>query len=215
MRFLCKKLSMTVLVVANDAMRSALGEPTVEVNWVNEIGQEAIDLKPVVCIDLLFDNSQYRRQQLHSLGSSLVIVNSVIDTLAEIDNSFVRVNAWPGFLTGNLIEAVSNDAGKKEMAERIFTLFGKKLEWVTDIPGMLTPRIIASIINEAYFTLEEDVSTKDEIDVAMKLGTNYPYGPFEWSSMIGLSNIHQLLTKLSLGKSRYVPSQLLTKEAGV
>jgi 3-hydroxyacyl-CoA dehydrogenase len=42
------------------------------------------------------------------------------------------------------------------------------------------------IINEAYFALEDNVSTKAETDIAMKLGTNYPYGPFEWGQLIGL-----------------------------
>ena len=43
------------------------------------------------------------------------------------------------------------------------------------------------IINEAYFTWEAGTSTKEEIDIAMKLGTGYPYGPFEWGEKIGLS----------------------------
>jgi 3-hydroxyacyl-CoA dehydrogenase len=59
------------------------------------------------------------------------------------------------------------------------------------------------IINEAYFALGEDVSSKDEIDLAMKLGTNYPYGPFEWCKKIGLKKVYSLLEKLSDTDSRY------------
>ena len=69
------------------------------------------------------------------------------------------------------------------------------------------------IINEAYFALEEGVSTKEEIDTAMKLGTNYPYGPFEWAKKIGLKNIFQLLDKLHKTNLRYEPAALLKKEA--
>ena len=69
------------------------------------------------------------------------------------------------------------------------------------------------IINEAYFTLEENVSTKEEIDIAMKLGTNYPYGPFEWSKKIGLKNIADLLKELFITEKRYQPAALLLKEA--
>ena len=68
------------------------------------------------------------------------------------------------------------------------------------------------IINEAYFALEDNVSSKAEIDTAMKLGTNYPYGPFEWASVIGTENILTLLQKLYLTDSRYKPSQLLITE---
>jgi 3-hydroxybutyryl-CoA dehydrogenase len=32
---------------------------------------------------------------------------------------------------------------------------------------------------------DDEISTKAEIDIAMKLGTNYPYGPFEWSEKSG------------------------------
>ena len=48
----------------------------------------------------------------------------------------------------------------------------------------------------------------------MRLGTNYPYGPFEWSKKIGLKNIATLLTELSLTEKRYHPADLLLKEAG-
>jgi 3-hydroxybutyryl-CoA dehydrogenase len=57
------------------------------------------------------------------------------------------------------------------------------------------------------------VSTKKETDIAMKLGTNYPYGPFEWAEKIGLKNIAALLTALCKEENRYQPSPLLLKEA--
>lgn len=68
------------------------------------------------------------------------------------------------------------------------------------------------IINEAWLSLGEGVSTKEEIDTAMKLGTNYPYGPFEWGNKIELKNVYQLLTALSKTNPRYEPAALLKKE---
>ncbi|MEO5650820.1 MAG: 3-hydroxyacyl-CoA dehydrogenase family protein, partial [Ginsengibacter sp.] len=67
-------------------------------------------------------------------------------------------------------------------------------------------RVISMIINEAFYTLKENVSTKKEIDLAMKLGTNYPFGPFEWAEKIGLENVFNLLKKLSEKEERYIPS---------
>ena len=52
------------------------------------------------------------------------------------------------------------------------------------------------IINEAFIALREGVSTKEEINTAMKLGTNYPYGPFEWAGKIGIERVNALLDKL-------------------
>ncbi len=68
------------------------------------------------------------------------------------------------------------------------------------------------IINEAFYALGDDVSTKEEIDVAMKLGTNYPFGPFEWGEKIGLQNIIELLKKLSENDKRYNVAPYLQKQ---
>src|SRR5206468_5516030 len=87
-----------------------------------------------------------------------------------------------------------------------------KYELVPDIPGMVATRIISMIINEAYFALGDKVSTKEEIDIAMKLGTNYPYGPFEWSEKIGLNKIYFLLKRLFEKEIRYAIAPLLLEE---
>ncbi len=68
------------------------------------------------------------------------------------------------------------------------------------------------IVNEAYYALGEKVSTKAEIDIAMKLGTNYPLGPFEWSEQIGLQNIYSLLLKLSADDNRYLVAYAMIEE---
>jgi len=64
---------------------------------------------------------------------------------------------------------------------------------VEDRVGLVTPRVICMVINEAYYTLEEGTATRNDIDLAMKLGTNYPYDPFEWAKRIGIKNVIELL----------------------
>jgi 3-hydroxybutyryl-CoA dehydrogenase len=83
---------------------------------------------------------------------------------------------------------------------------------VSDEPGFIAARVIAMIINEAYLALEEHVSTKEEINTAMKLGTNYPFGPFEWAVAIGTSNILNLLERLNRESNRYKPAAALVNE---
>ena len=68
------------------------------------------------------------------------------------------------------------------------------------------------IINEAYFALGEIVGTREDIDTAMKLGTNYPYGPFEWTKLIGLRNIYSLLQEMSRENKRYQPAPAMNEE---
>jgi 3-hydroxybutyryl-CoA dehydrogenase len=86
---------------------------------------------------------------------------------------------------------------------------------VEDRVGMATPRVICMIINEAYFTVQEGTATREDIDVAMKLGTNYPYGPFEWCEKIDIRNVYQLLQSVyqETKDERYKICSLLKEES--
>ena len=101
----------------------------------------------------------------------------------------------------------------REKASVVFGIFNRTAEWVPDLPGFISARVVCMIINEAWFSLAEEVSTPGEIDTAMKLGTNYPMGPFEWGRVIGLERVYGLLDKLSKENTRYTPANLLKKEA--
>jgi 3-hydroxybutyryl-CoA dehydrogenase len=183
---------------------------------------EAVDLcwqeEPVAVtgadgyIDLLFHPSGERINKLAALLPATVIVNAVNSTTAELPQGFTRINGWETFLKRSLVEASAKE-DDRAAAERIISAFNKTIEWVPDIRGFMTARVISMIINEAWFALEEKVSTKEEIDTAMKLGTNYPYGPFEWGEKIGLKNIVELLNTLAQTNSRYKPAALLEKQA--
>ena len=179
------------------------------ITTVNEIKAGADD----IIVDLLFDNSEQGIATLANSNASLVLINHVIGDLKTLPRNFVRINAWPGFLQRNVVEAATLDDANKENAIQFFTLFDKKIEWVPDIAGFFTARVICSIINEAFFALEEEVSTREEIDTAMKLGTNYPYGPFEWADRLGIENVFALLTHLSREELRYQPAGLLAETA--
>lgn len=208
---------MQLVVLASD---DQIGE--LLINWTNNDVDLAMvktveDFAPYVradaYIDLLFDNSSQRVELLKKLLPKPVIINSVVQTLEKMNAPFTRINAWPGFLRRSVIEASTrNKKAASEKVESIFLKLGKKLQWLPDTPGFITARVIAMIINEAWFALTEDVSTPEQIDAAMKLGTNYPYGPFEWSGKIGTRNIFQLLNELAKGDQRYEPAAALRKQ---
>ena len=140
-----------------------------------------------------------------------VFINSVLQTLADVHapEHVLRINGWPTFLSRTVWEITGQ---VNENVDSVFKLLNIKINLVKDEPGFITARIIAMIVNEAYFAVEDDVSSKDEIDIAMRLGTNYPFGPFEWAKLIGTNNILALLQKLNTTDNRYVPSKLLIKE---
>jgi len=135
-------------------------------------------------------------------GDKPVFINSAIKTLSELKlpENFSRINGWPGFLDREIWEIAS---GKETAVKDIFEKLGWQYILVADTPGLVSARIISMIINEAYFALGDNVSTKEEIDIAMKLGTNYPYGPFEWSRKIGPEKVYNLLEKLNQQDNRY------------
>jgi 3-hydroxybutyryl-CoA dehydrogenase len=150
-------------------------------------------------IDLSFVPSAERIQKLARLLPKPVLVNAVTETLDRIHPDFIRINGWPGFLQGETLEA----AASEENRQLAGSLFGGQLIFVKDVPGFISPRVVAMIINEAYYTWEAGTGTKEDIDVAMKLGTGYPYGPFEWGEKIGLERITELLNKLSVDDPVY------------
>jgi 3-hydroxybutyryl-CoA dehydrogenase len=137
-----------------------------------------------------------------------VLINAVTETLGELNFplNISRINGWAGFLEREIWEIVSNDQAR---IEEIFKDFSRKIFFVKDEPGFVAARVISMIINEAFFALGDNVSTKEEIDLAMKLGTNYPQGPFEWVYKIGIGKIYFLLKKLSEKEKRYLPAPSL------
>jgi len=190
--------------------------PAAAVEWVQlkEIGQlsDHPDADGYIDLDLTTGPTGIDTRRVEILSRMLpapVLVHAMIPTLSEIDRPFIRINAWPGCLEREVHELV---VPKGDMVQRITTLYsqlGKSYRLAPDIPGMISGRILAALVNEAYHTLGAGVSTRSAIDTAMKLGTNYPWGPFEWSERIGLKNIAGLLEVLGRTDPRYEPAKAL------
>lgn len=100
-----------------------------------------------------------------------------------------------------------------KQAEDLAQALGKATVRVKDTAGLTFPRILSLIINEAARSLEEGVASPEEIDVAMRLGVNYPQGPLRWADQIGLDEVLAVLEGLEqeTGDDRYRPTPLLKK----
>lgn len=87
---------------------------------------------------------------------------------------------------------------------------GKTTVVINEFPGFVTSRISALVGNEAFYMLQEGLGTPEEIDTAIKLGLNYPMGPFELVDLVGLdarlNNLRYLHEKLG---EKYRPAPLL------
>jgi 3-hydroxybutyryl-CoA dehydrogenase len=140
-----------------------------------------------------------------------VFINSMNGSLAQCNAPHAAgISGWPFFLQQQNWEL----AGKVTAdITGIAAALGKTITAVPAIPGFIAPRVIAMIVNEAYFALEDGVSSREDMDTAMKMGTNYPYGPFEWAGLLGRQNLYGLLLQLAETDIRYQPAPLLKKEA--
>jgi len=97
------------------------------------------------------------------------------------------VEVIPGHLTRpDVVEAArafAKDLGKTVVASR-------------DTPGFVTTRALAVLLNEATWMLYEGTATKEDIDVAYKLGFHHPMGPFELADLVGLDTALSILDVL-------------------
>ena len=113
--------------------------------------------------------------------------------------------------------SASQDTPQQTLSEAIglFQALGKDVSVIGDVPGMIVARTVARIVDLAHDAVAKGVATQEDIDTAMRLGVNYPLGPFEWSRRLGRNWAYSLLDDLHLRdpSGRYAPSLALYRHA--
>ncbi|MBI2000779.1 MAG: 3-hydroxybutyryl-CoA dehydrogenase [candidate division NC10 bacterium] len=142
--------------------------------------------------------------------------HSAAEAAADIHarHRVVGFAALPPIQKGQAVELAATpwtEARALDQAGEFFRNVGLEPAMVPDGPGLVFPRILCLIINEAAFALMEGVASVEDIDTAMKLGTNYPLGPLEWADRIGLDQVLGVLEGLQAeyGEDRYRAAPLL------
>ncbi|WNB18053.1 3-hydroxyacyl-CoA dehydrogenase family protein [Marivirga arenosa] len=133
---------------------------------------------------------------------------------SQTQNTVFGFNGLPTFAGREILECTIENALDKEKLSLMCGKLETDFEIVEDRVGMVTPRVICMIINEAFYTLQEGTAEKEDIDLGMKLGTNYPNGPFEWAEKIGIKNVYELLESVyeDTKEERYKICPRLKKE---
>lgn len=215
MPFLCKKNAMHLAIRADKKQRASIEAmgvaPDCSITWIAEDIATFDWPEADGYIDLLFETDPMGIRSLLK-GPTPIIVSAVSTKASEIGETVVRINGWPGFLDKPIWEAAGEEKYRKA-AEELAAGIHHQLVWCPDEPGLVSARVISQIINEAYLALEEGVSTRNEIDIAMQTGTNYPQGPFAWAESIGKKKLTGLLERLYKTNDRYIIAPLLIKEA--
>jgi 3-hydroxybutyryl-CoA dehydrogenase len=88
-------------------------------------------------------------------------------------------------------------------------------EWDADAArGYPLGRLLACLVNEAYWAVGQGVATRADVDLAMRLGTNWPKGPFAWAAELGPELVWRSLVALrDAHGDAYLPAPLLRHEA--
>ena len=151
----------------------------------------------------------------------IVFLNTVLTSFHDINifmepiqNKLFGFNGLPTFFNRPILECTLSDEKDKGVLKKVIADLAWDVEIVKDRVAMATPRIICMIINEAYYTVQEGTASREDIDQGMKLGTNYPYGPFEWSEKIGIINVFEVLNTVyeDTKEERYKICPLLKQE---
>jgi 3-hydroxybutyryl-CoA dehydrogenase len=128
------------------------------------------------------------------------------------------MNPVPVMQLVELIRGLATSDATFEAVSDAARTMGKTVVVGRDMPGFIVNRVLMPYVNEAVFALYEGIGTVEDIDVAMKLGTNVPMGPLTLADFIGLDTCLAILEVLQtgLGDDKYRPCPLLRKyvEAG-
>ena len=197
---------MKILVIADEPQQSELIKKLGQGHKIDAFNEEGFyDLENYGMYEAIFDlNIDAHTEELEeyaSLRNTIIVVSGIKSALAELvyledfeeDITLIGLNDLPGFINRDKAEI----SLLKESDSIKAIAFFKSLNWpaliVKDRVGMVTPRIVLMIINEACYTLQEGTANIEDIDSSMKLGTNYPFGPFEWCDKIGIANVYETL----------------------
>ncbi len=171
--------------------------------------------------DFIIDEEPYAIE-MYVEKSLTVFINAAKISLGDLSHSVENTmdctlfgfNGLPTLLNRNILEVTLRNDGDSVRLKEVCDNLKTDFVVVDDRVGLVTPRVICMIINEAYYTVQEGTASRADIDIAMKLGTNYPFGPFEWCSRIGIRHVYELLEAVyeDTRDERYKICSLMKKE---
>jgi len=196
--------------LANITAFTSIEEGVKNVDLVVEAATENIDLKLKIFAEL--DKFTNPEVILASNTSSISITK--IASVTSRPEKVIGMHFMNPVPVMKLVEIIRGYSTTDEVTNTIMDL-SRKLNKVpvevNDYPGFVANRILMPMINEAIYTLYEDVAGVEEIDTVMKLGMAHPMGPLQLADFIGLDVCLAILEVLhnGFGNPKYAPCPLL------
>jgi len=159
------------------------------------------DLSDVdLVIEAIFENLEIKKETFTSLDAStrpeiVLATNTSSLSIVEIAVSTKRpdkvvgmhfFNPAPVMKLVEVIKTLTTSDETFEFACEFSKSLGKEPVKTKDVPGFIVNRVLMPMLNEAVFALQDGVGSAEDIDKAMKLGTNQPLGPLALIDLIGL-----------------------------
>jgi 3-hydroxybutyryl-CoA dehydrogenase len=158
-------------------------------------------------IEAVFEDLEIKKnlfKQLDELTQKEVILTSNTSSMSitEIAVATQRPEKVAGMHFFNpaplmkLVEVIrgfhTNDETVRTVMEVTKKMGKEPVEVKKDTPGFIVNRLMIPHFVEAIRMLEEGIATAEDIDKAIKLGLNYPMGPFELMDLTGIDIAHHV-----------------------
>lgn len=142
-------------------------------------------------------------------NTSSISINALSSSVNNPEN-FIGLHFFNPVPVMKLVEIIRGEkTSPGVVAKSLEIVKSLKKEPVTsnDFPGFISNRILMPLIREAILTLEQGISSREDIDKTLKLGMNHPMGPLELADFIGLDVVYDIMHVLyvEFGDPRFMP----------
>lgn len=157
-------------------------------------------------VEAVIENAKLKRELFSFLDQkapkeAIFASNTSSLSITEIAEATQRKEQFGGFHAFNpvpqmkLIEVVrtkfTNDETNQTLLE-VARKMGKVPVNCDDSPGFIVNRLLVPNILESIRLVERGVASREDVDIAMKLGAGYPMGPFELADLVGLDTLEHI-----------------------
>lgn len=207
-----------------EELEIALAENFAAVERIADDGQiSALERRPTIVIDT-GDGASDRASAIAELDKRLPAETAIfVDAYAsDVDECAKRARCAERIIgygilgsfdaqTGiEIVDGAKTSDDSLELAQEMFEAMGHGVVLVENVPGLFLGRVVGGIVNEAVTAVSEGVASANDVDEAMRLGTNYPFGPIEWGRQIGGARVARILRRVAESEgAQFAPDRAL------